>query len=97
MNRLHRAYAREQAAQHDEAENRAALTALFEHCLRAASADVGWADLAIRLASTVYQHLDVYLHLPDAATVHTGALPAGRETDDRTADASALTQLGFVD
>jgi DNA-binding SARP family transcriptional activator len=61
------------------------------------AADHGWPDHATRLSSTVERYLKLGQHLDEAITVHTHALRAARRSGDRSAEATALTHLGFVE
>ena len=70
---------------------RVTLTAVCAH-----TASRGWPGHATALASTLFRYLEVGGHCPDALTVHTHALRAGRHTGDRAAEAHALTSLGVV-
>jgi tetratricopeptide (TPR) repeat protein/transcriptional regulator with XRE-family HTH domain len=53
----------------------------------------GWPHVTTRLAGTLYRYLDAG-HPAEAVTVHTHARRAARQIGDRTAEASALTNLG---
>ena len=64
----------------------------------------GWPGHTTRLSSTLYRYLDAGGHFPDGLTIHTHALPihthalhAARHTDEPTAEADALLNLGIVD
>jgi tetratricopeptide (TPR) repeat protein len=57
----------------------------------------GWPAHATRLAGTVYRYLETGGHYVDAVTIHSAARHAARRTGDRTAEATALTNLGIVD
>ncbi len=56
----------------------------------------GWPQHASRLAAVLYRYLEAGGYLEAAATVHTHALQAARDTGDRAAEASALANLGGV-
>ena len=52
---------------------------------------------AIELSATVERYLNFGHHLADAIAVQVSALRAARRGDDRKAEATALTHLGFVE
>ena len=52
---------------------------------------------AIELAAVVERYLNFGHHLADALTVHLSALRAARRSGDRSAEATALTHLGFIE
>jgi tetratricopeptide (TPR) repeat protein len=56
----------------------------------------GWPDHATRLSTTLYRYLDAGGHFPDGLTIHTHALHAARHTDEPTAEADALLNLGRI-
>jgi DNA-binding SARP family transcriptional activator/tetratricopeptide (TPR) repeat protein len=57
----------------------------------------GWPDHATRLAATLSRYLVTCDLCPEAAIIHGHARQAARETEDRAAEATALTSLGLVD
>jgi DNA-binding SARP family transcriptional activator/tetratricopeptide (TPR) repeat protein len=56
----------------------------------------GWPEHTVRLARTVFRHLDVGGHHPDALAIHTLAHEAAAHLGDRAAEAHALTDIGLV-
>ncbi|MGQ0774958.1 MAG: ATP-binding protein [Pseudonocardiales bacterium] len=70
---------------------RATLTAVCAY-----TAAHGWAGHTVRMAAILFRHLDVGGHYLDALTIHTHARHAAAHTGDRSAEASALTNLGTV-
>ena len=56
----------------------------------------GWAGHAIRLAHTLFRHLDMGGHHAEALTVHNHARRAAWESGDRSAEARALNNLAAV-
>jgi DNA-binding SARP family transcriptional activator/Tfp pilus assembly protein PilF len=60
-------------------------------------ADHKWPDHVTRLAATVSRHLETGGHHLEAVTIHSHARRAARDTGDRAAEASALTNLALVD
>jgi DNA-binding SARP family transcriptional activator/Flp pilus assembly protein TadD len=60
------------------------------------AADHGCTGHAIGLAATIFRYLDVG-YFADAAAVHGHARRAAARSDDRTAEAAALTMLGAAD
>jgi tetratricopeptide (TPR) repeat protein/transcriptional regulator with XRE-family HTH domain len=69
-------------------------------CLVAAAAYAagqGWPGHAIRLAATVFRHLEVAGHYPEIAAIQGHARDAARLTGDRVAEAEALQDLAIVD
>ena len=71
---------------------RAALTAAAGH-----TADHGWPGHTTQLAAALARYLRFRGHFPDALTIFGHALDAARRTGDRTAEATALRQIGEVD
>ncbi len=71
---------------------RASLVAATSH-----AAANGWPDHAKRLASTLFRYLDSGGYFPEAGVVHDQARRAARQAGDRSAEASALSNLGVVD
>jgi tetratricopeptide (TPR) repeat protein/transcriptional regulator with XRE-family HTH domain len=71
---------------------RASLVAATKH-----AAASGWPDHANRLAATLFRYLDSGGYFPEASVVHDQARRAARQTGDRAAEASALSNLGVVD
>jgi tetratricopeptide (TPR) repeat protein len=71
---------------------RACLVAVTTH-----TAAHGWPGHAIGLAATLARYLITGGHFPEAITIHGDALQAARLTEDRTAEATALTTLGVID
>jgi tetratricopeptide (TPR) repeat protein len=67
---------------------------LVASCLYAARH--GWPEHAVRLAGILYSYLDNGGYPTDAIAVHTEAQHAARLLGDRTAEATALTNLGVV-
>ncbi len=61
------------------------------------AADHGWPAQAIRLASTLYYHLDLGGHYREALTIHACAHRAARSLGDRGAEAEALRNAGVVE
>ncbi len=61
------------------------------------AADCGWPGHATRLSATLDRYLNFGYHLSEAITVHGHALRASRHISDRSAEAAALTHLGFVE
>jgi tetratricopeptide (TPR) repeat protein len=57
----------------------------------------GWPAHATGMAGTFYRYLETGAHFPDAITIHSAARHAARRTGDRTAEATALTNLGIID
>jgi DNA-binding SARP family transcriptional activator/tetratricopeptide (TPR) repeat protein len=57
----------------------------------------GWPDHATRLAATLSRWLVTCNLCQEAAIIHHHARQAAVETEDRTAEATALTSLGLVD
>jgi len=70
---------------------RAAITAACAH-----TAAHGWPGHATGLATALFRYLETGGHYPEALTIHTHARHAARYTDDRAAEARALTNLGTV-
>ncbi|MDQ3989328.1 MAG: tetratricopeptide repeat protein, partial [Actinomycetota bacterium] len=70
---------------------RVTLTAVCAH-----TASRGWPGHTTGLARILFRYLEVGGHCPDALTIHTHALHAGRHAGDRAAQARALTSLGVV-
>ena len=70
---------------------RTTLTAVCAH-----TAAHGWPGHTTGLASTLFRYLEVGGHHPEAVAIHTHALHAARHTNDRAAEAHALTNLGAV-
>jgi DNA-binding SARP family transcriptional activator/tetratricopeptide (TPR) repeat protein len=70
---------------------RAALVAAVGH-----TAAHGWPGHATRLAATLARYLRNGDHLPEAITIFSYALGAARRTSDRTAEATALNDIGNV-
>ncbi len=68
------------------------LVSVAVHC-----ADHEWPGHATRLAATLFRHLETGGHHPEAVTIHSHARRAARDTGDRAAEASALTNLALVD
>jgi tetratricopeptide (TPR) repeat protein len=64
--------------------------------IAAHAADHGHPGHATALAFTVERHLQLGLHLDQATALHGHALRAARAIGDRSAEATALTHLGFV-
>jgi DNA-binding SARP family transcriptional activator/Flp pilus assembly protein TadD len=56
----------------------------------------GWPTHAIRLAVTLFRHLDTGGHLSEGITIHTHARGAARQIGDRAAEAGALNDLGVA-
>ena len=83
----------------DTASARAWLDAERANLVAAASnaADHGWPDHAIRLAATLYYHLDLGGHYPEALSVHASACRAARSVGDRAAEAEALRNAGVIE
>jgi DNA-binding SARP family transcriptional activator/tetratricopeptide (TPR) repeat protein len=71
---------------------RAVLVAVITH-----ASTQGWPAHATGLAGTLYRYLETGAHFPDAITIHSAAHDAARRTGDRTAEATALTNLGIID
>jgi DNA-binding SARP family transcriptional activator/tetratricopeptide (TPR) repeat protein len=71
---------------------RATLTAVVTY-----TAEHGWPGHATRLATTVARYLDYGGHYPEAISIHTHARHAARDSGDRAAEATALSNLGVVD
>jgi tetratricopeptide (TPR) repeat protein/transcriptional regulator with XRE-family HTH domain len=71
---------------------RATMVAVAAH-----TAACGWPGHATRLAATLHRYLDDGGHRAEAATIHAHARRATQLTGDRAAEATALTNLGFVD
>jgi DNA-binding SARP family transcriptional activator len=61
------------------------------------AADHGRPDHVTRLSSTVDRYLNLGLHLDEATGIHGHALRAARRSGDRSAEATAITHLGFVE
>jgi DNA-binding SARP family transcriptional activator/tetratricopeptide (TPR) repeat protein len=70
---------------------RAALVAAAGH-----TAAHGWPGHATGLAATLARYLRNGDHLPEAITIFSRALGAARRTSDRTAEATALNDIGSV-
>ncbi len=68
------------------------LVSVAVHC-----ADQGWPSHATRLAETLFRHLETGGHHLEAVTIYGHARRAARDTGDRAAEASALTNLALVD
>ena len=83
----------------DTASARAWLDAELANLVSAASyaADHGWPGHAIGLASTLYYHLDLGGHYPEALSVHAGACRAASSLGDRAAEAEALRNAGVIE
>jgi tetratricopeptide (TPR) repeat protein/transcriptional regulator with XRE-family HTH domain len=60
------------------------------------AAERGWPGHALRLAGTTRTYLTVGGYLPDATTIQRYALRAARAAGDRAAEATAITDLGFL-
>jgi tetratricopeptide (TPR) repeat protein len=73
------------------AAERAALVAVAGH-----TAVNGWPGHATRLAAILPDYLQRGGHFLEAMTIYGHALGAARRTDDRAAEAMALTQLGVI-
>ena len=56
-----------------------------------------WPGYATQLAATLSRYLYRRGHLPEAITIFSHALGAGRRTGDRAAEATALNDIGIVD
>ena len=56
----------------------------------------GWPDHTTGLSTVLFRYLQVCGHYPDAVAIHTHALHAARDTDDRAGEAHALSNLGAV-
>jgi len=56
----------------------------------------GWLEHTVRLARTVFRHLDAGGHHPDALSIHTLAREAAAGLGDRAAEAHAVTDIGLV-
>jgi DNA-binding SARP family transcriptional activator/Flp pilus assembly protein TadD len=56
-----------------------------------------WPSHATELAATVLRYLHTGGHYPEAITICSHALDAARSTGDRTAEATALNQIGIID
>jgi tetratricopeptide (TPR) repeat protein len=65
--------------------------------IAALAADHGWAGHTTALASTVERYLSFSYHLPEAVAIHNHALRAARQRGDRSAEATALTNLGMIE
>jgi tetratricopeptide (TPR) repeat protein len=70
---------------------RAALVAAAGH-----TAAHGWPGHATGLAATLARYLRNGDHLPEAITIFSHSLSAARRTNDRTAEATALNDIGSV-
>ncbi|MGH3938759.1 MAG: ATP-binding protein [Pseudonocardiaceae bacterium] len=70
---------------------RTGLTAVCAH-----TAAHGWAGHTITMAAILFRHFDIGGHYLDALAIHTHAHRAARHTGDRSAEASAITNLGTV-
>ena len=71
---------------------RAVLTAVVAY-----TAAHGWPGHAASLAATLHRYLADGCYCADAVVVHSHARHAARETGDRAAEATALTNLGNID
>ena len=61
------------------------------------TAGYGWPGHAIRLAATVFRHLDVAGHYPEAITITAHARRAARDSGDLAAEARTLSDLAVID
>jgi DNA-binding SARP family transcriptional activator/Tfp pilus assembly protein PilF len=61
------------------------------------AADHGWPSHVTRLAATLFRYLDAGGRFPEAITIHSHARRAARDTGDRAAEATALTNLSAID
>jgi tetratricopeptide (TPR) repeat protein len=59
--------------------------------------DSGWPGDAAWLATILYRYLESGDHYPEATAIHACARDAARHTGDRSAEATALTNLGLID
>jgi DNA-binding SARP family transcriptional activator/Flp pilus assembly protein TadD len=61
------------------------------------AADCGWPGHATRLAATISRYLDDGGYFLEALSIFGHALSAARRTSDRSAEATALNQIGSID
>ncbi len=83
----------------DETAARAWLEAELPNLVAVTShtASGGWPSHATRLARTIFRHLDVAGHFPEALIIHGHARRAAQQADDVNAEADALASLAAVD
>ena len=65
--------------------------------IAAHAADHGRPSHVTLLASTLFRYLDAGGHFPEAMIIHRHACRAARDTGDRAAEATALTNLSAID